>query len=197
MTKQTPRQRRLFQQALLSKALESLPEAMSNLPVPKSRGTGLRWLRLHPDLGLTIKGRHFYFCEAREAIGRGVPLAEAAKIGRAAREIMQSQGNIAMPQTIVQRTTIENWTTYREAAKREGVKPETIAARARRGKWPKRANPNRKDGAIEILIPAAMERHREARQASMRPFMRSAEPVQSEPPQSWLHRLWAKITGTA
>ena len=42
---------------------------------------------------------------------------------------------------------------------------------------------------------AAMERHREARQASMRPFMRSAEPVQSEPPQPWLHRLWSKLVG--
>lgn len=66
--------------------LEPLPEAMTKLPVPKSRGTGLRWLRLHPDLGVTIGGRHYVFREAREAIGRGVPLAEAEKIGRAARD---------------------------------------------------------------------------------------------------------------
>lgn len=66
--------------------LEPLPEAMTKLPVPKSRGTGLRWLRLYPDLGLRLGGRLYLFVEAREAIGRGVPLAEAAKIGRAARE---------------------------------------------------------------------------------------------------------------
>ena len=66
--------------------LEPLPESMAKLPAPRSRGTGLRWLRAYPDLGVTIGGRHFVFREAREAIGRGVPLAEAAKIGRAARE---------------------------------------------------------------------------------------------------------------
>lgn len=66
--------------------LEPLPEAMTKLPVPKSRGTGLRWLRLHPDLGLRLGGRLYVFREAREAIGRGMPLAEAAKIGRAARD---------------------------------------------------------------------------------------------------------------
>ena len=69
-----------------STILEPLPEAMKAIPTEPSRGTGLRWLRRHPDLGVTIGGRHFYFREAREAIGRGVPLAEAAKIGRAARD---------------------------------------------------------------------------------------------------------------
>ncbi len=48
-------------------------------------------------------------------------------------------------------------------------------------------------------LSEAMERHREARQASMRPFMRSAEPVQSHPapwhPKPFLHRLWAKLVG--
>jgi hypothetical protein len=66
--------------------LEPLTEAMNLLPAPRSRGTGHRWLRLHPDLGLRLGCRDFIWREAREAIGRGVPLAEAAKIGRAARE---------------------------------------------------------------------------------------------------------------
>lgn len=66
---------------MAAQSLESLPEAMASLPVPKSRATGLRWLRLHPGLGLTIAGRHYLWTEARKAIGRGVPLAEAARIG--------------------------------------------------------------------------------------------------------------------
>ena len=66
--------------------LEPLPHAMAALPVPKSRGTGLRWLRLYPDLGVTIGGRHYLFTRVRQAIGRGMPLAEAEKIGRAERE---------------------------------------------------------------------------------------------------------------
>jgi hypothetical protein len=61
--------------------LEPLSEAMKRLPVSKSRATGLRWLRQHPGLGVSIGGRHYIFTEAREAIGRGVPLAEAARIG--------------------------------------------------------------------------------------------------------------------
>lgn len=61
--------------------LEPLPEAMASLPVPKSRATGLRWLRLHPGLGVTIGGRHYMWTEARKAIGRGVPLDEAERIG--------------------------------------------------------------------------------------------------------------------
>ena len=63
--------------------LEPLPEAMRRLTVPKSRATGLRWLRLHPGLGLTIGGRHYLWTEARRAIGNGMPLAEAARIGSA------------------------------------------------------------------------------------------------------------------
>lgn len=63
--------------------LEPLPEAMASLPVPKSRATGLRWLRLHPGLGVTIGGRHYLWIEARKAIGNGMPLAEAARIGSA------------------------------------------------------------------------------------------------------------------
>lgn len=64
-----------------SHPLEPLPAAMAALPVPKSRATGLRWLRLHPGLGVTIGGRHYLYRSAREAIGRGLPLADAARIG--------------------------------------------------------------------------------------------------------------------
>lgn len=65
------------------RVLEPLPEAMASLPVPKSRATGLRWLRQHPGLGVSIGGRHYLFTKAREAIGQGMPLAEAAKLGAA------------------------------------------------------------------------------------------------------------------
>ena len=61
--------------------IESLPDAMKKLPAPRSRATGLRWLREYPGLGLTIGGRHFFWTDAREAIGRGVPLDQAARIG--------------------------------------------------------------------------------------------------------------------
>ena len=61
--------------------LEPLPEAMASLPAPRSRATGIRWLRQYPGLGVTIGGRHFFWTEARKAIGRGKPLAEAAAIG--------------------------------------------------------------------------------------------------------------------
>ena len=61
--------------------LDPLPDAMKSLPVPRSRTTGLRWLRRHPDLGVTIGGRHFLYREAVKAIGKGVSLAEAARIG--------------------------------------------------------------------------------------------------------------------
>ena len=57
----------------------------------------------------------------------------------------------------------------------------------------------RRSKESDANIAAAMERHREARQASMRPFMRSAEPVQSHPapwhPKPFLHRLWSKLVG--
>lgn len=66
---------------MAAKHLEPLPEAMAALPVPKARATGLRWLRQFPGLGVTIGGRHYFWTEAREAIGRGVPLADAARIG--------------------------------------------------------------------------------------------------------------------
>ena len=66
---------------MADKELESIPEAMKSLPVPKSRATGIRWLREHPGLGVTIGGRRYMWTEARKAIGRGVSLAEAARIG--------------------------------------------------------------------------------------------------------------------
>ena len=61
--------------------LESLTVALAALPVPKSRATGIRWLREHPGLGVTSGGRQYIWTLAREAIGRGVPLADAARIG--------------------------------------------------------------------------------------------------------------------
>ena len=61
--------------------LKSLPDAMKSLPAPRSRTTGLRWLRQHPGLGVTIGGRHFLYDAAVKAIGQGVPLADAARIG--------------------------------------------------------------------------------------------------------------------
>lgn len=66
---------------MASPALKPLPEAMASLPVPKSRGTGARWLRLYPGLGMAIGGRCYLYQAAFEAISRGVPLAEAARIG--------------------------------------------------------------------------------------------------------------------
>jgi alanine dehydrogenase len=54
---------------------------MKSLPAPRSRTTGLRWLRQHPGLGVTIGGRHFLYDAAVKAIGQGVPLADAARIG--------------------------------------------------------------------------------------------------------------------
>ena len=68
---------------MADQTLEPLPEAMRRLTVPKSRATGLRWLRLHPGLGLTIGKRHYLWTEARKAIGNGMPLADAARIGSA------------------------------------------------------------------------------------------------------------------
>jgi hypothetical protein len=61
--------------------LKSLPEAMKSLPVERSRTTGMRWLRAHPGLGVTIGGRHYLYDAAVKAIARGVPLADAARIG--------------------------------------------------------------------------------------------------------------------
>lgn len=61
--------------------LEPLTEALAALPVPKSRATGIRWLRTHPGLGVTIGGRHYLWIEARKAIARGEPLDQAARIG--------------------------------------------------------------------------------------------------------------------
>lgn len=66
--------------------LESLPKAMAAIPTKPSRATGSRWLLMYPDLGLRIGGRRYLWRAAREAIGRGVPLEQAAAIGRACRE---------------------------------------------------------------------------------------------------------------
>lgn len=61
--------------------LESLTVALAALPVPKSRATGIRWLREHPGLGVCIGSRWYVWTKAREAISRGVPLDQAARIG--------------------------------------------------------------------------------------------------------------------
>jgi hypothetical protein len=66
--------------------LEPLPAAMLAIPTKPSRATGSRWLQTHPDLGLKIGGRKYLWRAAREAIGRGVSLDQAAQIGRACRE---------------------------------------------------------------------------------------------------------------
>lgn len=66
--------------------LEPLSDALRALPVRISRATGSRWLDTHPGLGLRIGGRCYLWREAREAIGRGAPLDQAAQIGRLAKE---------------------------------------------------------------------------------------------------------------
>lgn len=66
--------------------LEPLPAAMQAIPTKPTRATGSRWLQMYPDLGLRIGGRCYVWRAAREAIGRGVPLDQAAQIGRACRD---------------------------------------------------------------------------------------------------------------
>jgi hypothetical protein len=66
--------------------LEPLPAAMRAIPTKPTRATGSRWLHKYPDLGLRIGGRDYYWRAAREAIGRGVSLDQAAQIGRACRD---------------------------------------------------------------------------------------------------------------
>lgn len=66
--------------------LEPLPAAMRAIPTKPTRATGSRWLQMYPDLGLRIGGRCYVWRAAREAIGRGVSLDQAAQIGRACRE---------------------------------------------------------------------------------------------------------------
>lgn len=48
----------------------------------------------------------------------------------------------------------DEWLSYRVAADRLGTSPEAIAARARRGKWPKRIRNT--DGTAEVLVPGAL-----------------------------------------
>lgn len=50
----------------------------------------------------------------------------------------------------------------------------------------------RKGWETRRALSEAMERRREARQASMRPFMRSAEPVQSDPNPWPRFRAWIR-----
>ena len=44
------------------------------------------------------------------------------------------------------------WMTYRAAGERMGLQPSAVAARARRGKWPKRLRND--TGEAEVLVPA-------------------------------------------
>ena len=46
------------------------------------------------------------------------------------------------------------WLTYAQAGERLGLRPEAVAARARRGRWPKRIRNN--DNTAEILVPAEL-----------------------------------------
>lgn len=66
--------------------LEPLVAALGAIRTKPSRATGSRWMQSHPDLGLRIGGRCFLWRAAREAINQGVPLYQAAQIGRACRE---------------------------------------------------------------------------------------------------------------
>jgi hypothetical protein len=47
------------------------------------------------------------------------------------------------------------WLSYREAADRLGIDPAAVAARARRGRWPKRRR-NEPPNAAEVLVPAEL-----------------------------------------
>jgi hypothetical protein len=47
------------------------------------------------------------------------------------------------------------WLSYREAADRLGIDPAAVAARARRGRWPKRRR-NDPPNAAEVLVPAEL-----------------------------------------
>jgi hypothetical protein len=47
------------------------------------------------------------------------------------------------------------WLTYREAADRLGIDPAAVAARARRGRWPKRRR-NEPPQAAEVLVPGEL-----------------------------------------
>jgi hypothetical protein len=46
------------------------------------------------------------------------------------------------------------WLTYQQAGERLGLRPEAAAARARRGRWPKRIRNT--DNAAEILVPGEL-----------------------------------------
>lgn len=56
--------------------------AAQRLPHRPSAYTVWHWAKAHPGLGLKIAGRCFLFEQAVDAIGRGVPIAEAAKLVR-------------------------------------------------------------------------------------------------------------------
>lgn len=58
-------------------------EAGATLPVPKTTPTVYRWLRENPGLALHLGDRMHVVRAAWDAVARGVPLPEAAKIGRA------------------------------------------------------------------------------------------------------------------
>jgi hypothetical protein len=47
------------------------------------------------------------------------------------------------------------WLSYKEAAERLGIDPAAVAARARRGRWPKRRR-NEPPNAAEVLVPAEL-----------------------------------------
>ena len=60
--------------------LSQVPELFPEGAKP-SRATVHRWSKRYPGLTIRIAGRRYMWTEARKAIGRGVSLAEAARIG--------------------------------------------------------------------------------------------------------------------
>lgn len=70
----------------------------------------------------------------------------------------------------------DTWLTYSQVAERMGLRtPEAAAARARRGKWPKRIRNT--DGAAEVLVPGALLAEGQKRpQERVEPTSPPAEP---------------------
>jgi hypothetical protein len=56
-------------------------EARKHLPREVARSTFHRWIKRHPGLALRLGGRDLPVVAAVDAIGRGVSLADAARIG--------------------------------------------------------------------------------------------------------------------
>lgn len=71
---------------MASVSLIPCPKAKAYVPGIRSDSAPRLWLVEHPDLGVKIAGRRYFFGPALDAIARGLSLPEAAKIGRACRK---------------------------------------------------------------------------------------------------------------